>query len=61
MGCAIDFDDHPRLEAGKVGNEAAENYLATESEARDVLAPEALPQAPLGACRVASEASRESR
>jgi hypothetical protein len=58
MGRAIDFDDHPRLEAGEVGNKAAENNLATESEARDLLAPEALPQAALGARRIASEASR---
>jgi hypothetical protein len=57
---AIDLDDHPRLEAGEVGNEAAEDNLAAETKARNLLAPEALPQAPLGARRIASEASRES-
>ena len=60
VGGAIDFDDYPRLEAGEVGTEAAENNLATESETSDLLAPEALPQATLGARRVASEASRNS-
>ena len=43
VGRAINFDDHPRLEAGKVGHEAAQNNLATESEVADLLAPEALP------------------
>jgi hypothetical protein len=57
---AIDFDDHPRLEAGEVGNEATENNLAAESEVRDLFAPQPLPKAPLGARRVASEASCES-
>jgi hypothetical protein len=33
----IDLDDHPRLEAGEVGNETTEDNLATESEARDLL------------------------
>jgi hypothetical protein len=60
VGRAIDFDGNPRLEASEVGDEAAEDNLAMESEARDLLAPEALPQAPLGARCVASEASRES-
>jgi len=53
MGRAIDLDDYPRLEAGEVGNGAAQNNLATEPEASDLLAPEALPQTPLGARRVA--------
>jgi hypothetical protein len=62
MGRAVDFDDHPRLEAGEVGHEATKNNLATESEACcDLLASDALPQTLLGACRIASEASRESR
>jgi hypothetical protein len=61
MGRPIDFDDHPRLKAGEVGNKATENNLATESEAGDLLAPQALPEAALGASRIASEASRESR
>jgi hypothetical protein len=57
MGRPIDFDHHPRLEAGKVGDESAENNLATQSEVRDLLAPQALPEASLGACRIASEAA----
>jgi hypothetical protein len=60
MGRAIDLDGHSRLEAGGVGNEAAEDNLAAEPKARNLLAPEALPQAPLGARRIASEASRKS-
>jgi hypothetical protein len=52
--------EHSRLEAGEVGNEAAEDNLAAEPKARNLLAPEALPQAPLGARRIASEASRDS-
>ena len=53
MGRPIDLDNHPRLEAGEVGNGAAQNNLATEPEASDLLAPEALPQTPLGARGVA--------
>jgi hypothetical protein len=60
MRRALDLDDHARLEAGEVGDEAAENNLATKAEARYLMASDALPQAALGACRIASEASRES-
>jgi hypothetical protein len=59
VGRPIDLDDHPRLEGGEVGNEAAEDNLAAEPKAHNLLAAEALPQA-LGARRLASEASRES-
>jgi hypothetical protein len=58
VSLAIDFDDYPRLEARKVGDEATENNLATELEVRHLLTPKALPQTALGACRVASKASR---
>jgi hypothetical protein len=61
MGRPIDFNDHPRLEAGEVGNEATENNLTTESEARDLLAPDTLPQPLFSTRSIASEASRESR
>jgi hypothetical protein len=61
MGRAIDLDDHPRLKADEVGDVAAENNLTAESEAGDSFAPEALPQAPFGACRIASKASRDGR
>jgi hypothetical protein len=57
----VDFDNHPRVEAGEVGDEAAEDHLATEAEARDLLAPQALPQASLGAGRMTSEVPREMR
>jgi hypothetical protein len=43
MSRPIDLDDHSRLEAREVGNEPTENNLATESDACDLLAPEALP------------------
>jgi hypothetical protein len=52
VSCAIDFDDNPRFEAGEVGDKVAENNLTTESEARDLFAPEALPQAALLALRL---------
>jgi hypothetical protein len=61
VGRAVDFDDHSRLKAGEVGHEATKNNLAMESEACDLLASDALPQTLLAACRIASEASRESR
>ncbi len=45
----------------KSATKLAEKNLATESEAYDLVAPQALPQAPFGARRIASEASGKSR
>ena len=39
----VDLDDDPRVKAGEVDDEAAENDLATEPEAGDLLPPESLP------------------
>ena len=56
--CPVDFNDEPRLEAREVGDVAAEDDLTAESKARDLLAPQTLPQAPLGARRIAPEDAR---
>src|SRR5208282_1949655 len=58
---AVDLDDRSRLEAGEVGDEAAEDNLGSEPETRDLLAPEALPEAALGARRIAPERSGARR
>ena len=52
-------DDHPRVKAGEVGDEASENDLAAEPEAGDLLPSEALPKPALGAGRVAAPGPSE--
>ncbi len=49
MSRPVDLDDHPRVKAGEVGDEASENDLAAEAEAGDLLPSEALPKPALGA------------
>jgi hypothetical protein len=46
-GGSVDFDDHARLEAGEVGDKAAENHSAPKPETFGLLPPQTLPQAPL--------------
>jgi len=45
-------DDHPRLETDEVGDELAEDNLVPAPISRDLFAPEALPEAALGASRI---------
>ena len=51
----IDLDEHPRVKASEVGDEAVENDLPAEPEAADLLPPEALPKPALGAGRIAAQ------
>ena len=55
MGGSVDFNDYSGVEAGEVRDIPAKDDLAPESEARDLFAPQALPEAALGAGRIASE------
>ena len=57
----VDFDDHPRLEAGEVGNERAENNLPPKSKSCACVLPKTLPKASLGVGCVATQSSRERR
>ena len=44
MGCAVRFHHEAGVNAGKVGNEVAENDLASKAEPLDLLAPQPLPK-----------------
>jgi len=55
------IDDHSRPEAGEVGDEAAQNDLASEPKTGDLLAPEALPEAALSNGRSAAEHACDGR
>ena len=43
MRCAVHFHHEAGVKAGKVGNEVAENDLASKAEPLDLLAPQPLP------------------
>jgi hypothetical protein len=59
MGGAIDFDNEPRLMAGEVCDEAVEDDLTPKSEAVDLFASDAIPEAAFGAGRVCPEPARD--
>ena len=55
----VNLDDQSSVEGGEIGDEAAKDGLASETEAGHLLTPKSLPKAPFGARGVPSEAASE--
>jgi hypothetical protein len=57
MLAAIDFDDQPRVQAGKVDNVVVDRYLPTEAKPIDLALAQEAPQGALRVRHIVAEAA----
>jgi hypothetical protein len=57
MLAAIDFDDQPRVQAGKVDNVVVDQYLPTEAKPIDLALAQEAPQGALRVRHIVAEAA----